>query len=88
MIGAECVVLVGAVGNVGVPFHSVQQFLTYESIYLALAVACGALSIYFHILKGGTGLGLSFRSCVGSVQAKVFFVGITAILAMIGLYSV
>jgi ABC-type maltose transport system permease subunit len=88
LIGAEGVILLGAVGNVGVPFHSVQQFLVYESVYLVLAIVCGALSIYMRMLKGWAEAGLSFKGCIACVQAKVFYVGIAAILAMITLYTI
>jgi hypothetical protein len=88
LIGAEGLILFGAIGNFGVPFHTIRQFLVYESVYLLLAIICGALSIYLRMLNGWAETGLSFKDCITCVQAKVFYVGIAAILAMIGLYTI
>jgi hypothetical protein len=88
MIFIEGVALFGAFGNVGVPFHSTLQFLGYESVYIMVAVGSGALSLYLRMLRARSGTGLSVRYCIGSLEAKVFFVGMAATLAMLGLYSI
>jgi uncharacterized membrane protein len=88
LVGAEGIVLVLAVGNVGVPFRTIPQFLVYEFAYLIAAIACGAFSIYLRVRNGRGDIYRSFKGFVGSAQSIVFLGGIAGILAMIGLYSI
>ncbi len=85
LIVIEVFVLIGALGNFGVP-GSWRQFWEFEAIYVSLAFLIGMLSVFLEKREALQKHGSSTIRLIQRLQIKIFAFGVAAILCLLVLH--